>query len=257
MKIATWNVNSLNVRLPHVLSWLERAEVDILALQETKCTDDNFPLEQIQKAGFQVVFNGQKSYNGVAIIAKNPITEVISDLTNYEDYQRRVLFATVGGIRILNVYIPNGSEVGSEKYFYKLQWLQALQLDLIQNLNNYKNTILLGDFNIAPRDEDLYDPVAWCDKILCSKPERAAFQGFLDAGMVDTFLQFEQAENQYSWWDYRQAAFRRNLGMRIDFILASTNLSKNIQSCVIDKEPRTWQRPSDHAPVIADFKIDL
>ncbi len=253
MKIASWNVNSIKVRLPHILSWLETSGTDVLAIQETKSQDENFPKNEIEDAGFKVVFSGQKTYNGVAIISKDTASDIVRDLSNLNDPQRRVLFATIGGVRIMNVYIPNGSEVGSDKYDYKLKWLDHLQKDLEANLKQYENLVLLGDFNIAPEDIDTYDPDIWRDRILCSKPERKAFQKMLGAGMTDTFRKFAPKDKSFSWWDYRQAAFRRNLGLRIDFVLASKNLSNNLSSCIIDKTPRAWERPSDHTPVLAKF----
>lgn len=255
MKIASWNVNSIKVRLPHILTWLKTSGTEVLAIQETKSQDENFPIDEIKSAGFNVVFSGQKTYNGVAIICKDTPTNIVTDLTNLNDPQRRVLFATINGVRIMNVYIPNGSEVGSDKYDYKLNWLAHLQKDLEANLKQYKKVVLLGDFNIAPEDIDIHDPDAWRDKILCSPPERKAFQAMLDVGMVDTFRYFTPDEQKFSWWDYRQAAFRRNLGLRIDFVLASNALNQKLHTCLIDKTPRTWDRPSDHTPVLAEFKL--
>jgi len=255
MKIATWNVNSLKVRLDQVKAWLASSDVDVLCLQEIKCTDDNFPSADFEKLGYHIAFSGQKTYNGVAIISKYKIENVTVNLTGLTDPQRRVMFATINGIRILNVYIVNGSEVGSEKFRYKMNWLKHLQKDLELNLLEHDNVVLLGDFNIAPADEDVYSPRAWQDKILCSKPERQAFADFIAAGMVDTFRLFDQDDESYSWWDYRQARFRRNMGLRIDFILSSKSLSKLCTSCIIDSAPRALERPSDHAPVMATFDI--
>ena len=253
MKIASWNVNSLKVRLPHLLDWLASAQPDVVALQETKTVDESFPHEEIEAAGYHVVFSGQKTYNGVAILSKIAAQDVITDLPGLEDPQRRVLFATIGDVRIMDVYVPNGSEVGSEKYAYKLNWLEHLQRALEAELKAHEKVVLLGDFNIAPDDRDVHDPEGWKDKILCSTPEREALQGLLGAGMCDTFRKFEQEEASFSWWDYRAAGFRRNLGLRIDLILASKAMCDDCSASGIDKVPRGWERPSDHAPVIATF----
>jgi exodeoxyribonuclease-3 len=238
-----------------VLTWLKTSDADVLAIQETKSQDVNFPLAEIEDAGFHAVFSGQKTYNGVTIISKDKACDVVTDLTGLDDPQRRVMFATINGVRVMNVYIPNGSEIGSDKYDYKLNWLEHLQKDLEANLKQYENVVLLGDFNIAPEDIDTYDPEVWKDRILCSPPERDAFKNMLDSGMVDTFRQLTPKEQVFSWWDYRQAAFRRNLGLRIDFVLASNPLAEKLESCIIDKEPRKWERPSDHTPVMAEFKL--
>lgn len=256
MKIATWNVNSLRVRLDHVLQWLAQAQPDILALQETKTVDDNFPQAELNAAGYQVVFAGQKTYNGVAILSRQPAVDSLTDIPGLMDPQRRVLAATVGDLRVLNLYVPNGSSVGSDKYAYKLDWLNRLADWVKVELAAHKNLVVVGDFNIAPEDRDVHDPVAWAGKILCSDAERSALQTLLDLGLQDTFRLFEQEENTFSWWDYRAAGFRRNLGLRIDLILASEALGARCQSCLVDKEPRRWERPSDHAPVLAEFAID-
>ena len=255
MKIATWNVNSLRVRLAHVLDWLQSHEPDILALQETKSVDKDFPQEALVEAGYQVVYSGQKTYNGVAIISRLPATEVVTDLPGLDDPQRRVLGATIGDLRVLDLYVPNGQAVGSEKYAYKLNWLDRLVDYLQQQLAAYPHVVVLGDFNIAPEDRDVHDPEAWTGKILCSEPERDAFRRLLDLGFSDTFRLFEQEEASFSWWDYRAAGFRRNRGLRIDHILASSELSKSCTACGVDKEPRRLERPSDHAPVMAEFSV--
>jgi len=255
MKIATWNVNSIKVRLPQVLKWLASSKTDILALQETKTLDENFPRQEIEAAGFQVIYSGQKTYNGVAIISRYAASDLVTELSGLNDPQKRVLFATLNGVRIMNVYVPNGSEVGSDIYAYKLNWFKYLTADLQANLEKYQKVVLLGDFNVAPADEDVYDPESWQDRILCSEPERAAVKEIFDSGMIDAFREFKQEENSFSWWDYRQAAFRRNMGLRIDLILASKNLGPDLSSCIIDKEPRSWERPSDHTPVVAEFNI--
>ncbi len=253
MKIATWNVNSLRVRLPHVLQWLAATQPDILAIQETKTLDAQFPLAELTAAGYQAVFAGQKTYNGVAILSKSPATDVVTDIPGLDDPQRRILAATVGGVRVVNLYVVNGSEVGSDKYAYKLDWLAKVTAWLQQQAAHYPRLVVLGDFNIAPEDRDVHDPVAWGDGILCSPPERAALQAIQALGLRDTFRQFEQAEKSFSWWDYRAGGFRRNHGLRIDLILASPALAASCQSCVIDREPRTWEKPSDHTPVVAEF----
>ena len=253
LKIASWNVNSLNVRLPHVLAWCDVAAPDILALQETKLTDERFPVDELREAGYHSVFSGQKTYNGVAILSKEPAHDTVTDIDGLDDPQRRILAATIDDLRIINLYVVNGSEVGSEKYAYKLHWLEQVSRFVAEQMKTFKNVIVLGDFNIAPEDRDVYDPEAWHEKILCSTPERQALQTMLDFGLTDTFRLFEQEENAWSWWDYRQAAFRRNMGLRIDLVLASKALAKNCTAAYIDKEPRRQERPSDHAPVVAEF----
>jgi exodeoxyribonuclease-3 len=257
MKLASWNVNSLKVRLPHVLDWLEQQQPDILGLQETKTIDDNFPLEEIEAAGYQVAFAGQKTYNGVALLSKTKVSDIVTDLPGLDDPQRRVLGATVhhetGNIRFLNLYVPNGSEVGCEKYDYKLGWLEALEKYVEQQLAEHEKFVVVGDFNIAPDDRDLWDPEGWKDKILVSPKERAALQRLLDLGLSDTFRLFEQEAEIYSWWDYRAAGFRRNHGMRIDLVLSSPAMTKNCTASYVDREPRKLERPSDHAPVVAEF----
>jgi exodeoxyribonuclease-3 len=253
MKLASWNVNSLKVRLPHVLDWLEQQQPDILGLQETKTIDENFPMEEIQAAGYHVAFAGQKTYNGVAVISKTEATDIITDLPGLDDPQRRVLGATVGDVRFLNLYVPNGSEVGSEKYEYKLDWLDKLAQYVEAQLAQHENFVVVGDFNIAPDDRDVHDPEAWHEKILCSTPEREALQRLIDLGMSDTFRLFEQEEKIFSWWDYRAAGFRRNLGLRIDLVLSSPAMTELCTASYIDKEPRKLERPSDHAPAVAEF----
>lgn len=253
MKIATWNVNSLRVRLPHVLQWLAAAQPDVLAIQETKTVDDQFPLAEIEAVGYQAVFAGQKTYNGVAILSKSPATEIVTDIPGLDDPQRRILAATIDGIRVVDLYVVNGSEVGSDKYAYKLDWLAKVTAWLQQQAVQYPKLVVLGDFNIAPEDRDVHDPAAWAGQILCSAPERTALQAIQALGLSDVFRQFEQPDKSFSWWDYRAAGFRRNLGLRIDLILASQTLADACTSCVIDREPRTWEKPSDHTPVIAEF----
>jgi exodeoxyribonuclease-3 len=255
MKIATWNVNSLKVRLPHVLDWLAATDVDILCLQETKTLDENFPVDEISAAGYQAVYSGQKTYNGVAIISKEPATDIVTDIPGLDDPQRRILCATINGVRVLDLYVVNGQEVDSEKYTHKLHWLEKVTEFINAQLQQYERVVVVGDFNIAPEDRDVYDPEAWHERILCSTPERQALQKIIDLGLVDTFRLFDQPEKSYSWWDYRAAAFRRNHGLRIDLILASESLSGNCSACVIDKEPRSLERPSDHTPVVAEFSL--
>jgi|SRR5690625_4902878 len=254
MKIATWNVNSLRVRLPQVLDWLTTQQPTILGLQETKLTDPNFPVEPIEALGYHVAFAGQPTYNGVAVLSKQPISEVITDLPGLDDPQRRVLAATTGGIRFINLYVPNGQAVGSDKYDYKLDWLEKLHAFLREQLEQYPRLAVVGDFNIALEPEDVHDPEEWEGKILFSDRERAALRGLLELGMVDTYRLFEQEANEFSWWDYRMNNFRRNRGLRIDLVLASSALAADCSAAYIDREPRTWERPSDHTPVVAEFR---
>jgi exodeoxyribonuclease-3 len=253
VKIATWNVNSLRVRLDHVRDWLKSEKPDVLGLQETKLTDDKFPIAEFEELGYRCAFSGQPTYNGVALISREPATDVVTNLDGFEDPQRRVLGATVGGVRVLNLYVPNGQSVDSDKYEYKLGWLTALTAQLRSDLDRYEHVVAMGDFNIAPADQDVHDPAAWEGKILCSPRERAALQGIVDLGLTDTFRLFDQAENSFSWWDYRAAGFRRNRGLRIDLILAAAALTENCTACAIDAAPRRLERPSDHAPVFAVF----
>lgn len=255
MKIATWNVNSLRVRLPHVLQWLEAAQPDVLAIQETKTVDEQFPLAELEAAGYNAVFAGQKTYNGVAILSKSLATDVVTDIPDLDDPQRRILAATIDGVRVVNLYVVNGAEVGSDKYAYKLDWLAKVTAWLQQQAALYSQLVVLGDFNIAPEDRDVHDPVAWGEGILCSPAERAALQAIQALGLSDTFRQFTQPDKSFSWWDYRGGGFRRNHGLRIDLILASKPLADACQSCVIDREPRTWEKPSDHTPVVAEFSV--
>ena len=255
MKIATWNVNSLKVRLPQVLNWLAANNPDVLCLQETKLTDDKFPAEAIEDAGYHVVYAGEKTYNGVAILSRDPATDIVTDPPGLDDEQRRVLAVSCNGLRILNLYVVNGQEVGSDKYAWKLEWLSRISRYVHSQLKEHDHLVVLGDFNIAPEDRDVHDPDAWHERILCSTPERRALGALMDLGLVDTFRLFEQEDKSFSWWDYRAAGFRRNLGLRIDLILASRALAARCTVCRIDKEPRRLERPSDHAPVIAEFSI--
>lgn len=251
MKLVTWNVNSLKVRLPQVLQWLEANPVDVLCLQETKLMDDKFPQAEIEAAGYQVAFSGQKTYNGVAILSRHAIENVQKNNPLFEDAQQRIIAATIQDMRIVCAYVPNGQALDSEKYPYKLSWLASLQEWIRQEMSTHASLALLGDYNIAPEDRDVYDPAAWEGQNLVSPPERAALQALLDLGLKDSFRMFDQAEKSFSWWDYRQLGFRLNKGVRIDHILLSAQLASRCTSCIIDKTPRKWEQPSDHAPVIA------
>jgi len=253
MKIASWNVNSLNVRLPHLQQWLASAQPDIVALQETKLEDAKFPAEAINAAGYRVVFSGQKTYNGVAVLAREEPRDVITDIPGFNDPQRRILIASVGDLRIANLYVVNGQDVGTDKYTYKLDWLANVRAHLAEEIRQHPNLIVLGDFNIVPEDRDVYDAVALKEQILLSTPERAALKSMLDLGLHDSFRLFNDEPKQYSWWDYRMGAFRRNLGMRIDLILASEALRSHCRAGSIDREPRTWERASDHTPVLLEL----
>jgi exodeoxyribonuclease-3 len=253
MKIASWNVNSLRVRLPQVMDWLVRTEPDILALQETKTADSEFPAAVFEETGYHVLFSGQKTYNGVALVSRQPASDPVTDPPNLDDPQRRILGVSFGDVRVIDLYVPNGSEVGSDKYAYKLDWLGKMTEYLRGELSSHPQLVVLGDFNIAPEDRDVHDPEAWRGKILCSEPEREAFRELLGLGLSDAFRQFEQPEASFSWWDYRAAGFRRNLGLRIDHILLSPALCERCLSCRIDKEPRKLERPSDHAPVVVEI----
>jgi len=255
--IATWNVNSLRVRLPQLVEWLGANPIDVLALQETKTTDAEFPIAELEALGYSAVYSGQKTYNGVAILARAPlaISEIVVDLPGLNDPQRRLLAASVAGTRIINVYVPNGQAVDSEKYVYKLEWLAALENFLAAELARHPRLLVLGDFNIAPEDRDVHDPVAWQGSVLVSPPERSALMRLYALGLKDLFRRFEQAERSYSWWDYRQGGYRRNNGLRIDLILGSEEMAGRCGACRIDREPRAWERPSDHAPCLAHFDI--
>lgn len=253
MKIATWNVNSLRVRLPQLLTWLQQHRPHVMALQETKVVNEEFPAAELEAIGYEAVCNGQKTYNGVALLSRIGVENCLTDPPNLTDPQRRVLAGTVGTVRIVNLYVPNGGEVGSDKYAYKLDWLEKMAEFLSEQLSRWPELIVLGDFNIAPEDRDVYDPAAWNEKVLCSTPEREAFSRLIDLGFSDGFRLFEQPEGSYTWWDYRTAAFRRNHGLRIDHILLSEVLKPRLHACVIDIEPRKRERPSDHAPVCAEF----
>lgn len=248
-KVASWNVNSLKIRLDQVLAWLDETGVDLLALQETKLTDENFPHTVFTEKQYHVVYSGQKTYNGVAIISRIPGTDIVTDIQGYDDPQRRILAVTYGDMRLINLYVPNGASVGSDKYDYKLRWLDKVTAYIEQQSREFPRLAVLGDFNIAPEDRDVHDPALWEGCVLVSPAEREAFQGLLSLGFRDSFRLFPQEEKAYSWWDYRAAGFRRNMGLRIDHILLSDELSRCCVSSQIDKSPRKSERPSDHAPV--------
>ena len=253
MKIASWNLNSLKVRLEQVLEWLDHQRPDALGLQETKLTDDKFPVEPFAELGYHVAFAGQPTYNGVALISRHELLDVVTEIPDFPDEQKRVIAATVDDVRVINLYVVNGKEVGSDKYDYKLAWFDAVTKWVADELSRHHKTVVMGDFNIAPDDRDVYDPEAWHEKILCSTPERNALKTMLDLGLHDSFRLFDQPESVFSWWDYRAAAFRRGMGLRIDLVLCSDALKDACTTSYIDKEPRKLERPSDHAPAVAEF----
>ena len=250
MKIATWNVNSLAVRLPQLLDWLAANQPDVMVLQETKLTDDKFPRAEIEAAGWRAQWFGQKTYNGVALLSKAEATDVVRNVPGFADPLARVITATVDGIRIVNAYVPNGQAPGTDKFEYKLQWLRGLRDWLADELATHPQLVLLGDFNIAPDDRDVHDPVAWAGQIHCTDEEREQLRKLIGLGLVDAFRLFEQPPKSWTWWDYRNLAFRRNQGLRIDMVLVSEALRPAVQACVIDKAPRKNERPSDHVPVV-------
>lgn len=257
MRVATWNVNSLKVRLPHLLDWVAQHSPDVVCLQETKLTDDKFPAAELAAAGYRSTFAGQKTYNGVAILTREASTpapaEVQINLPNLEDEQRRLLAVSLDGLRIVNGYFPNGQAVGSDKYAYKLRWLAALTEWLRGEISRHEQLLVAGDYNIAPEDRDVHDPEAWEGQVLCSEPERQAFRNLQALGLKDSFRLFEQPERSYTWWDYRNLAFRRKMGLRIDHILLTPALAAKCNACAIDLEPRRREQPSDHAPVTVTF----
>jgi exodeoxyribonuclease-3 len=255
IRIATWNVNSLRVRLPHLAEWLAANPVDAIGLQELKLPDEQFPRAEIEALGMHAAHYGQRTYNGVAILARGPLADVATGIPGDDDPQRRVIAATIGGIRLVNVYVPNGQEVGSEKYAYKLGWLEKLRAWLAGELARRPLLAIIGDFNIAPEDRDVHDPAKWEGSVHVSEPERKALSAITGLGLVDLFRRFEQPPGTYSWWDYRMGAFRRNHGLRIDLVLASAELAARCRACTVDRSPRAWERPSDHAPVVASFDI--
>jgi len=257
MKLATWNVNSLTVRLDQVEEWIKKEKPDLLLLQETKQENIKFPHEALHALGYNSIHNGQKTYNGVAIISKYELLDIQNNIPGFEDEQKRLIAATIntnqGKIRVVCVYVPNGQSVDSDKYLYKLNWLKHFTQWLKNEMESYPDIIIAGDFNIAPQDIDCHDPEAWKNSVLVSPKEREAFQKIIDLGLSDSFRTINPSENQYSWWDYRMAGFRRNLGMRIDHILTNKNLVAKIKVSAIDKEPRKSERPSDHTPVIIEI----
>ena len=249
MKIASWNVNSLKVRLPQLKHWCASAKPDVLALQEIKLEDAAFPFDELGALGFETAVSGQKTYNGVAILSRLPLHDVVAGIPGYESQERRVLATSIAGIRVIDLYVVNGQALSSEKYPYKLEWLQALHDYLAAELQRHPEMVVLGDFNIAPDDRDVHDPEAWFEQVLCSSAERAALARLLALGFSDSFRLYSDAADQYSWWDYRAGAFRRNHGLRIDLILISDALRGRLAAAGIDRGPRSWERPSDHAPV--------
>jgi exodeoxyribonuclease-3 len=254
LTLATWNVNSLKVRLPHLLDWLAAHPVDVMCLQETKLADDKFPAAELQQAGYESVFSGQKTYNGVAILTRRDTvgvaTEVQAGLPDFPDEQKRLIAGTVAGVRIVCCYFPNGQAVGSDKYAYKLRWIAALGAWLRDELARWPELAVLGDYNVAPEDRDVHDPQLWAGQVLFSEPEKQAFRDLVALGLVDAFRLFEQPDRSYTWWDYRMLAFRRKMGLRIDHILLSAALAARCTHCTIDVEPRRREQPSDHAPVV-------
>ena len=259
MKIATWNINSLTVRLPQVLDWLTLNPVDVLCLQELKLSDDKFPLQVLNAAGYQSAFFGQKTYNGVAILSRTPARNIVKNIVGFTDEQSRVIAATVdmpaGEVRLVNGYFVNGQAPDSEKFAYKMKWLDSLRDWLIHELAAHPNLVLLGDFNITADDRDTFDPEGLRETIHHTSEERLHFQALIKLGLLDAFRLFEQPEKSYSWWDYREFAFRRNRGLRIDHILVSEALRPLVRSCVIDKLPRKNERPSDHVPVVVELGL--
>ncbi len=253
MKLAAWNVNSLKVRLPQLLGWLGEARPDVVCLQELKLEDAKFPRADIEAAGYQAAFSGQKTYNGVAILARGALSDVSTGIPGFADDHKRVIAASVGKVRIVSVYCPNGQAVGSDKYAYKLRWFAALRDYLAAELPRHAELAVAGDFNVAPEDRDVHDPKAWEGQVLVSEAERAALRDILGLGLRDAFRLFEQPDKSFSWWDYRMMAFRRNAGLRIDHILVTPALAARCKASSIDKAPRKLERPSDHAPVVAEF----
>jgi exodeoxyribonuclease III len=254
LKIATWNVNSLNVRLGHVIEWLKANPVDALCLQELKLEDAKFPTAAFDEIGYNAVFNGQKTYNGVAILSKARPEDVVKDMADFADEQKRIIAATIDGVRVVCAYVVNGQSLDSEKYQYKMQWLTGLRSYMQRTIAEYGDVALLGDYNIAPEDRDVHDPKAWEGQVLVSPPEREHFRALIGLGLVDSFRLFDQPEKSFTWWDYRMNGFKRNLGLRIDHILVTKNLAERVASSVIDVEPRKLERPSDHTPVVTSIR---
>ncbi len=253
MKLATWNVNSLAVRLPQLLDWLAANPVDVISLQETKLIDERFPRAELEAAGYQPLFFGQPTYNGVAILSRQAGSDPVRNIPGFDDPQARVITASIGGVRVINAYFPNGQAPDSPKFSYKMNWLDALRSFVADELSRHPALVLLGDYNIAPEDRDVHDPVAWAGQIHCTPQEREQFRQLIAVGMSDAFRLFEQPPKSWSWWDYRNLAFRKNQGLRIDHILVSDAIRPRVLSCVIDKLPRKNERPSDHAPVIVEI----
>ncbi len=256
MRLAAWNVNSIKVRLPQLLEWLATARPDVLCLQELKSEEPKFPGTELEAAGYASAVSGQKTYNGVAILSRTPIADVVAGIPGFADEQKRVITATAQGVRVMCVYCPNGQSVGSEKYEYKLRWFAALKDYLSAELRKHPRLAVAGDFNVAPEDRDVHDPKAWEGQVLVSAPERAAWRALLAVGLKDSFRLFEQPEKTFSWWDYRMMGFRRNAGLRIDHLLLSEELARACSSSTIDKAPRKLERPSDHAPAIAQLRAE-
>ena len=253
MKIVTWNVNSLRVRLPQLEAWLAATQPDVLCLQETKVRDSDFPAAAFSALGYQVVFHGQPSYNGVAIAARGALTDVEVGLEDFADEQCRCLSASYQGLRVASLYVPNGTALESPRYPYKLEWLRALRAQTVRWLSRSPALVLTGDFNIAPEDRDVYDPKAWEGSVLVSEPERTAFRELLALGFTDALRALGGDQCGFTWWDYRAYAFRRDQGLRIDHILLSDPLASACRACVVDRETRAHARPSDHAPVVAEI----
>ena len=255
MKLAAWNVNSLKVRLPQLLDFLATRQPDAVCLQETKLTDDAFPAAELEAAGYRAAFSGQKTYNGVAILSRTEPGDVQIGIPGFDDAQKRVIAATVDGVRLVCVYCPNGQSLDSDKYAYKLAWFDALAAWLQDELARHSKLAVLGDYNVAPEDRDVHDPKVWEDSVLVSEPEREKFRTLLALGLADSFRLFEQAEKSFSWWDYRMMGFRRNHGLRIDHILLSAPLAAACTAASIDRDMRRLERPSDHAPVLAELNL--
>jgi exodeoxyribonuclease-3 len=253
LKLATWNVNSLGVRLPQLLDWLALHQPDVMVLQATKMTDDKFPQAEISAAGWHSQWFGQKTYNGVALLSRTEATEVVRNIPDFEDPQARVIAATVAGLRVVGAYFPNGQAPGSDKFAYKMAWQTALHAWLRDELSRHPRLVLMGDFNVAPEDRDVFDPVAWAGQIHCTDEERGHFADLIGLGLVDAFRLFEQPPRAWSWWDYRNLAFRKNQGLRIDHVLVSQALRAQVSACTIDKPTRKNERPSDHAPVLVEL----
>lgn len=257
MQITTWNVNSLKVRLPQLLDWLSQEPVDVVCLQETKLVDEKFPVDALAQAGYAAAFAGQPTYNGVAILTRRDTVGEPADVRVgnplYEDPQQRLISATVAGVRVISAYFPNGQSVDSDKYRYKLEWIDRLLEWLRPQLEDGAPLALLGDFNIAPEDRDVHDPAAWAGQVLFSEPERERFRALEALGLVDAFRLFDQPDKSFTWWDYRQMAFRRNMGLRIDHVMVSAPLRDRVRACRIERDLRKREQPSDHAPVLAEI----